>query len=246
MNNFMALLSRDKPSIMLGLGIGSMLSATVAAWIFSPMAAEAVKEKKEELDVDKLPPMEAIKTVAPYALPVVAFAGVGVGCTLNANQLNLERQAAAMAACALSETTSQVYREKVREAVGEKKEKAIREETAKAISEKNPVSTGGIILTGNGDCLCYDDATKQHFRSNQTVIQDTINRLNYEMMSNKSIITLDDYCLMLGLEPVLLGQELAWSVDTTGIINPDYTATLKNGEPCLVISHFYHPPKPFR
>ena len=244
MNNFMAMLSKNKSGILFGLGIGSMLTAVVASWVYSPMAHDAIEEKKEELGVEKLPVGEAIKTVAPYAVTPVAFTAAGIVSFAGAHKANLDNLSAAMATIALNETTNTIYREKTKELAGDQKERKIREAVAKEIANQHPIPSNGVIVTGKGDCLCYDDVTNQYFRSDINFVKSTINNLNFEMLDSRSNISVDDYCLAMGQDTVLLGNELFWSMDTTGIINPDYTAVLKDGEPCLVITHTNHPPKP--
>lgn len=244
MNAFTQMLARNKSEIFLGLGVGGMCAAVVAAWYYSPIARDAIEAKKVEMDMEKLPPLEVFKTVAPCVTPPLVLAVAGATCIGVANQTQLENKAAAMAALASSEALNEIYRDKTREIAGEQKEKKIREAVAKEVAERNPVGNGTIVLTGKGDCLCFDDVTNQHFRSNQSFIQKTINNLNYEMMENRCEISIDDYCLALGLDTVMLGNKLAWSFDTTGLIDPSYTAILIDGEPCLMITHINHPPKP--
>jgi hypothetical protein len=242
MNAFFDMLSRNKSGIFLGVGIGGMISAAVGSWILAPMARDAIEEKKAELGVEKLSAKDAVLTVGPYAVGPLLSLGTGIACTCVSNQMNLKDKAAAMAAATLYETTNQIYREKTKEIVGEQREKRIREATAKEIIDRRPV--GNIVVTGNGECLCYDNVAKQYFRSNITRIQNIINDINFDMNDSGTVVTVDNYCLRMGLEEVILGNELGWRNDVTGLIKPDYSAIIKDGEACIVISHLDHPPKP--
>jgi len=242
MNQFISILSKNKPGLLIGLGIGSLIMGTVAAIHTAPIAKDALEEKKKELQMDRLPAVETIKTAGPYLVPTLLFTSAGVACILGGNKMNLNRGAAAMAAYALSESTLQAYREKTREIVGEKKEKDIRESVAKDVMEKNPVGTNAIILTGSGNSLCFDEVTKQHFRSDKNKIESIINKLNYYMYSNSPKISLNEYCDALRIDHVLLGDELGWDINDNGYIDINITAVVaETGEPCLVINHVTKP-----
>lgn len=177
MNNFMAFLDRNKPGIFLGLGIGSMLAATGSAITCSMMAKEALDEKREELGTDHLDGKEIVRTAGPYFIPPLVFSATGIALILCGDHINTERGAAAMAAYAISESAFREYRSKTREIVGEKKEKDIKEAVAKDIVERNPVQSGSIIITGNGDCLCFDNVANQYFRSSKVKIESIINEI---------------------------------------------------------------------
>ena len=242
MGKFTAYISQNKAGILIGAGMGSMVVATISAFRFGSMARDAIEERKEELQIDKLDAKETIKTVVPYAAPSILLSLLGIGCILGGNQIHVNRSAAAMAACTITENAFREYREQTKQVVGEKKEKDIREAAAKQLIESH--STSDIIVTGKGDCLCFDDVANQYFRSSKTAIEKVINRLNFEMMDSRSSISINDYCLALGLDTVLLGNDLGWTVDGAGIINPDIIAQIRNDEPCLVVTHSRREPKP--
>lgn len=234
----MDVFTKSKPGFIIGLGIGNMLMATLAGIRYAPDAREALELKKDELGVDKLSIGDTIKTAGPYFVPSIIFSGVGVFCILKGNQMNLDRGAAALTAYAISESSLRDYREKTKELIGEKKEKDIREAVAKDLVDRNTPKPGTIIVTGNGDCLCFDNVTNQYFKSSKVKIESAINALNCDMLHGESEITLNEYCLKLGLDEVELGQELGWRWDENGLISVSFTAVVtENGEPCLVIVH---------
>ena len=238
MSRMLDAIAKGKPGFIIGVGIGSMIMATLSGIRYAPEAREALEAKKDELGVDKLSAGDTIKTIGLYFVPSIIFTGLGVVCILKGNQMNLDRGAAALTAYALSESTLRDYREKTREIVGEKKEKDIREAVAKEIAERNQPKAGTIIVTGNGDCLCFDNVTNQYFKSSKVKIESAINALNCDMLHGEDTITLNEYCLKLGLDEVELGQELGWKHDENGLINVSFTAVVTdNGEPCLVIVH---------
>lgn len=236
MNEFAALLTKHKPGILTGLGLGSMVISTIASWKYAPEAMMALREREEELQTDRLPPMEIARTVFPYVLPVVLFTGVGIGCVVAGNQINVQRGAAAAMAYALSQETLRDYRAKTIESVGEKKERSIRESVANELLERNPPQNSTVIITDNGDRLCFDNVVNQYFKSSKTKVETVRNNLNFEMINGRGVITLNDYCLALGLPEVELGSDLGWDIN-----NPIDLAfgsrLLENGDPCVLISH---------
>ena len=63
------MLNKYLPGILMGLGIGGLISSTFVAFELAPMVRDAVEEKKQELNVEKLSPKDAIATIWPYILP---------------------------------------------------------------------------------------------------------------------------------------------------------------------------------
>lgn len=243
MNNFMMMVSRNKPGIIMGIGIGSMIASVISAIKYSPMAKEALEEKKEELGVEDLDPLDKIKTAGPYFIPTIVFLGTGITCVLCGNQINLQRQAAAVTACAISETTSQIYREKVRDIIGERKEKTIHEAASKESYYRDLENKQIIIASSNSNdgFQVYDTLTKQKIRSKVETINRTINELNRRMLIDTNI-TLDEYCLAMNEDPMEFGTEIGWNIDRGYIELYTPTAIVsETGEPVIVIKHKVEP-----
>lgn len=213
-----------------------MVLSTAASWRYAPEAMEAVRERKEELQVDKLPMVEAAKTILPYAIPPIVFASIGVCCIVAGNQINVQRGAAAMMAYTLSQETLRDYREKTKEVIGEKRERSIKEAVANDLLERNKLQNSTVIITDNGDRLCFDNIINQYFKSSKTKVETAINKLNFDMIHGRSVITLNDYCVALGLPEVELGTELGWGISNP--INVTFgSRLLDDGDPCVMIYH---------
>lgn len=234
MNSFLSFLSNNKSNLLIGFGIGNMLMGTFLGVTYAPSAAEAIKEKKQELGVEKLAPMDTIKTVGPYMAPCIAASVIGTGCILAGNQINLNNTSAAMAAYAISETTLREYREKTKEIVGEKKEKDIREAIAKDAITNHPVNNREIIITGKGDSLCYDTLSDRYFRSNIDTLKKIELRLNRRML-DEHFISLNELYLEMGLNPVELGDDLGWHIDKSYIDMKFSSHLTKDGDAAIVL-----------
>ena len=244
MNQFSVFMARNKPGLIMGVGIGSMLMSTFLAFRYAPLAKDALEERKSQLDVEKLTPKETVKTVGLYFLPSTVFAVTGVACILGGNQMNLNRGAAAMAAYALSESTLRSYRESAKEVVGEKKEKDIREAAAKKMYYDD-LNNGKMIVVPKGcadDYWMYDHLTRQKFKSNVQKVKDAVNNLNYRVVHGE-VLNVCDYCLEMNEEPVEMGKNFVWDVNRNGLIElyPPTAYVMENGEPVIDIMHRVDP-----
>lgn len=244
MNQFGAFMSKNKPGIVMGLGIGSLIMSTIVAFRYAPLAKDALTRKKEELDVNKLEPVDTIKTAGVYFLPSLVFTCTGIACILGGNQMNLNRGAAAMAAYALSESTLRNYRESAREVVGEKKEKDIRENAAKKMYYDDLRNGQMTVITAGcaNDFWMYDHLTRQKFRSNVQKVKEAINNLNYRAVHGEQV-SVYEYCIEMNEEPVEMGNSFVWDVNRNGLIElyPPTSYVMENGEPVIDIMHKVDP-----
>lgn len=231
---------KHSPEILTGIGIAGMATTTVLAVRATPKALVLIEQKKDELNVDKLTPAEVVKTTWKCYIPSAAIGTASIFCLIGASAVNTRRNAALATAYALSESTLRDYQKKVVEEIGEKKEKRVREAITKDEVSSNPVSKSEIIITGNGDALCYDMMCKRYFKSNIDKLHKIENELNRRMRSENHI-SLNEFYAEVGLDDVAAGHDLGWSIDK-GYIELDFDSHLADdGTPCLVVL-FKNPP----
>lgn len=229
----------DKSGLFLGLGLGCLIAAPIAGFIFGAMAKEALDEKREEKPDGTLEPAEIIKTVAPYAAAPAVLTTGGAILALYGNKLNVEKGAAAMAAYTLTDTALREYREKTREVVGEKKEQQIRDEVDKEMVKKNPCKE--IIVAGDGDYLCYDGVIGRYFKSNINKLQHIENLIDRKLMDD-SFVSLNELQITMGLSEVQSGDNLGWHLEH-GYIQMRFSYQgSDDGKPCMVVT--YREPEP--
>lgn len=241
MQDLGASIRKHSPEILTGIGIAGMITTTVLAVRATPKALVLLEEKKDELNTDKLTPVETVKTTWLCYLPSAIVGTASVACLIGASSVNLRRNAALATAYALSESTLKDYQKKVVEEIGEKKEKVIREASSKAELERNPVSKNEIIITGGGDSLCYDVVCKRYFKSNIDKLRSIANDLN-ERLRNENYISLNEFYDEVGLDHVGAGYELGWNIDK-GYIKLEFGCHLADdGTPCIVVG-FDNPPR---
>lgn len=234
-------IEKRTPEILTGVGIAGMITTTFLAVKATPKAYLLVNDRKDELEVEKLPVTELVKTTWKCYIPAAVTCGASVACLIGASSVNLKRNAALATAYKLSEAALSEYKDAVIETIGEKKEKTIRDKVAEERIKKNPVSTNEIIVTGSGTTLCYDSLGNRYFQSNIQKIENAKNKLN-EKMLNENYVSLNDFYDELGMGPIKIGEDLGWNIFTDRLIDISFSAQLADdGTPCLVIDYSVAP-----
>lgn len=249
--------SKHSPEILTGIGIAGMITTTVLAVKATPKALKLIEQRKweiyDKLNEDEIPsnntgiddlklkPLEIIQVAWKPYIPVYITATVSVACLIGASSVNARRNAALATAYQLSQTALAEYKEKVIETIGEKKEAKIKESIDKDKIDKNPVSTKEIIITGNGESLCYDSISGRYFKSDIDKIKKAENELNARLI-REDYISLNEFYYEIGLKPTSLGNELGWNVAKDGLIDLNFTSQLSDdGTPCLVVDYHIAP-----
>jgi hypothetical protein len=229
-------ITKHSPEILTGIGIAGMITTTIMAVRATPKALILIEEKKEEIDVDKLTPIELIKTTWTCYIPSAITGGLSIICLIGASSVNARRNAALATAYTLSESALKEYQEKVIETIGEKKEQTVRDAIAKDRIDKNPVSSREVIITEKGNTLCYDAISGRYFKSDIDKIKKAENELN-RRMRDEMYISLNEFYYEIGLNPIGIGDDLGWNIDH-GYIELSFSSQLADeGTPCLVIDY---------
>lgn len=243
-------LSKHSPEILMGMGIAGMITTTVLAVKATPKALLLIEEKKDELEVDKLTPVETVKATWKCYIPAAVSGVASIACLIGSNSVNAKRNAALATAYKLSETAFSEYREKVVETIGEKKERVVRDKVSEEQIKNNPVSKTEIVVTGKGQTLCFDPFSHRYFYSSIDKINRAVNKLNHEINTSPFCndgVTLNDFYDEIGLAGTSTGDGLGWTL-RTGLIEIYPSAQIveegeeHEGEPCLVLS-FVNPPQ---
>ena len=242
-------LSKHSPEILIGIGITGMLTTTVLAVKATPKAITLIEEKKKELDVDKLTPVETVKTAWKCYIPAAISGVAATACIICSNSVHAKRYSALATAYKISETAFTEYRDKVIETIGEKKERTVRDKVSKDQVDNNQVHKTDIIITGKGNTLCFDPLSHRYFYSDLEKIHRAANKLNYEINTCPfdDGVTLNSFYYEIGLPSTTVGKNLKWDLNT-GLINIYPSAQMveegeeHEGEPCMVLN-FKNPPQ---
>ena len=242
-------LLKHSPEILIGLGITGMVTTTVLAVKATPKAMLLIEEKKQELEVDKLTPVETVKATWKCYIPAAISGTAAIACLIGSNSVHAKRYSALATAYKLSETAFTEYRDKVVETIGEKKEKTVRDKVSEQQIKDNPKSKTEVIVTGRGGTLCFDPLSSRYFYSDIEKLHRAANKLNYELNTNPfdTGVTLNDFYSEIGLCGTVVGETMGWNLNT-GLIKIYPSAQIveegeeHEGEPCLVLS-FTNPPR---
>ena len=234
-------LERHAPEILTGIGVAGMVTSTVLAVKATPKACLLINDRKDELEVEKLPVTELVKTTWKCYIPAVVTCGASIACLVGASSVNFKRNAALATAYKLSEAALSEYKDAVIETIGEKKEQSVRNKVAEERLKKNPVSKSEVIVTGNGTTLCYDPVGNSYFKSNIQQIESAKNKLNARMLS-ENYVSLNDFYDELGIGPTKLGDDLGWDIYKDGLVEIAFSSQLaEDGTPCLVMDYSIAP-----
>ncbi len=235
-----AFTTKHSPEILTGIGIAGMVTTTILAVRETPKALMCINDAAYEKKDYELTTAEKIKACWKCYVPAAVTGAVSIACLVGASSVNLRRNAALATAYKLSETALTEYREKVIETVGEKKERLVRENIDKDHLEKNPVTNNNVIVTGNGDTLCYDSLFGRYFNSDIDKIKRAINELNRDLITD-NYVSLNDFYDRLDLDHIEIGDDLGWNVDD-GLIDVDFGSQLaSNGRPCITLNYTIAP-----
>ena len=194
------------------------------------LEGEALKEAKTEVTVT------TVKDMAAVVVPPALTGSLAIACCIGSNSVNLRRQAVLSAAYNVAQSTLAEYKDKLPEVVGNSKAGKVMDAIAEDHVKKNPPSDNQIIITGAGECLCYDDYSGRYFRSDPEKIREAVNDLN-ETLMDCMYVSLNEFYRAIGLSEIKLGEDLGWNIDK-GKISIKYTSLLtENNTPCLVLEY---------
>ena len=230
------------PEIMLGLGLTGFVSTIAFSIDATPKAVKLMEMRKEELEVEKLPPVEVVKTTWKCYIPAAITGTLSVGCILGSYSVNMKRNAALATAYTISETALREYKDKVIETIGEKKEEGSRDAIAKDKLEKNPVTTSEVIITGKGKSLLFDPVSSRYFEYDLDMLQKAVNELNLNFTHGEMYQSVNELYYLMGLDPWEgMGDELGWNIDVAPINIALRYAAAKDGRPCAVMDYNIKP-----
>lgn len=238
-------LADNAPVILTAIGVtGTITTAVLAANAGYKAGAiidneQYTRDMRQGGDVIPLTFAEKVSSTWTLYIPAVGMGVLTVSCIIGANRIGARRAAAMAAAYSISERAFLEYRDKVVERLGDRQEERIRDDVAQDRVAKNPVSTSEIIVTGNGDVLCYDTITGRYFKSSVEKLRKVQNDLNYEMI-NTFYQSLNDLFNLLNLPTTPFGEEVGWN--SAKLLEFTFSGVLtEDGQPCIAVTYNYAP-----
>ena len=155
----------------------------------------------------------------------------------------MRRTAALAAAYSLSEKAFDEYKEKVKERIGESKEQRLRDDIAQDQVNRAPLSKNEVILTGNGDVLCYDSITGRYFLSQVETLRRAMNDVNVQVINN-GYASLYNFFELVDLASTPYSHEVGWNADA--LMDIKFSAVLaEDGRPCMSVNYNVSPLRQF-
>lgn len=238
---------KHRATILTAFGVAGLWTTAWMAYKTGPQAARILEEKRKDMndirpgdkEAKRAVMKETIKEMVPVVGPAVLMGGVSTACIIGSNTVSNHRIATLSAAYTITDTALREFKGKVTELVGEKKAQQIREAIShdRVQNDPPPADNSQIIITGNGDVLCYDEYSGRYFNSTAEKIGEAIIQLSYDLQ-NDMFVTLNEWYTEIGLPTVKMGDDLGWSLDHSvrGRIPITYTATMTpDNRPCLAV-----------
>lgn len=228
----------NSPTILTVVGV---VGTVATAYLTHKAAVKATCEVIERDSVKKMkaePTLtkgEVVKVTWKYYVPPVGAGTLTVAAIIGANRISMRRAAAMAAAYSISEKAYAEYKDKIVEKLGKNKEQAARDEIAQDHVNRNPMAQNQVIITGNGDVLCYDKYTGRYFMSSMEALKKAENDINFYILNN-DYANLNDFYHLLGLPRVPVGEEVGWTPEFNFEILFS-TSLSDNGKPCIVTDY---------
>ena len=178
---------------------------------------------------------DRVLKAAPAYIPTIILATATIACIIGARTTSAKQTAALASAYTIASEAAARYRDKVLEVVGEEKAKEVDEKIADEQLKAHPLSEQQPIIVGTGKVLCFDTLSSRYFMSDMETLRKVQNDMN-RIILDDMYASLNDFYYRIGLDPMNLGEELGWTIDS--LIDLKFTSRLsEDGQPCLVVNY---------
>lgn len=238
-------IKEHQPEILVGVGLGGMVTSAIMAVRATPRALDLLEDKKDEVYSDNLTAKETIQAAWRPYVPAVTLGALSAACIIGGTISGSRRNAALASVYAISESTLKEYQRKTVEIVGEEKAREIEKEVVKARVKERPViidqnDSEYITNTGEGNTLFYDSLSGRYFRSSTNAVDRAINNINKSMLS-EHYITVNEFYNELGIPTVGAGSLIGWVLEKE-MADIRYDSDIdKNGNPYVVLEYKNRP-----
>lgn len=240
--------SKHSPLLLSGIAIAGLITTVVLAVKATPKTLNELElEKEYQADETGEMPENIIlskkdilrlswKNYIPAAISGIAT----ITCIIGSHKISSRRIASISGLYSVTSAAFDEYKEKVIEKLGKNTHQKIKDDIDKdhidnsEINDQNPV-----IITGDGDMLCYDSYSGRYFKSNAEKIRRTENILNRKIL-HENTVCLNDVYYEWKLPNIKIGYDVGWNANH--LIEFAFSSQLMNGEtPVLVIDYVVAP-----
>lgn len=238
LKHFEKFVTDNSPGILTGIGV---VGTVATAYLTGKATFKAARIRDEELSraaQEELPTIRQAQLLAPVVwklyIPAVGTGVMTVACIVGANRVGTRRAAALAAAYSISERALDEYKAKVIEKIGEKKERDIRDEVAQDRVSSHSMANTEVIITGDGDVLCYDMYTGRTFKSSVESLRKAQNDLNHKILNN-FYASLSDFYDLIGLARTTTSDDVGWNCDQ--LLELIFSTTMTDDQrPCIAVN----------
>lgn len=245
MSKFSMGLRRSSPTILTALGIVGVVGTAVMAVRATPKALKLIKVKKDELETDKLTPMELVQTAWRCYIPS-ALIGIGtITCIVGIGVMDKRNQAALTSAYTMLNESYKQYRQAAKKVYGEDADNKIHTEMAK--DAKVASSDWGYQVynmdmdPASEQLLFYDLTSKKYFTTTMAAVLNAQYHVNRNL-SLRGDCSLNEYLSFLGVDGVDKGDEVGWDIsymveelESYWLDFDNYKTILEDGLECIII-----------
>ena len=186
---------------------------------------------------EDISPQGKTKIILKETAPVIAAGGVTIAAIISSGVISKKRMKALATSYALLAESSETFKRKVAERIGDKKMDDIRGDIAKEEFEKDAGKEIMAKETAGGTYLFKDGATKQYFRSSADYVRKMQNKVNSFYTQGENFVTVSEWYGYLGPEdPCDSMAELGWPAGS-GIRFELGSCIAPNGEPAYLIMY---------
>lgn len=215
MNKFTTKLRHASPVILTVFSVAGVIGTAALAVRATPKALCLIKAKKNELETDKLTPVELVQTTWKCYIPS-ALVGVGtITCIVGIGIMDKRNQAALTSAYAMLNESYKQYRQAAKRVYGEDADTKIHAEMAKdALVADNCWGFQVYNMDMDPDSeklLFYDLTSKRYFNTTMAAVLNAQYHVNRNL-SMRGDCSLNEYLSFLGIEGVDGGDHVGWDI----------------------------------
>lgn len=245
MSKFTTKLRHASPTILTCFGVVGVVGTAVMAVKETPKALRLIKAKKNELQKDKLTPVELVQTTWRCYIPSALIGAGTITCIIGIGVMDRRNQAALTSAYAMLNESYKQYRQAAKRVYGENADDRIHAEMAKDAMVADR-AWGYQVYNMDMDpasehLLFYDLASKKYFNTTMAAVLNAQYHVNRNI-SIRGDCSLNEYLSFLGVDGVEHGDEMGWDIthmvedcDAYWLDFDNSKEILEDGLECIVI-----------
>src|SRR5436190_2434708 len=208
-------ITANSPVLLLGTTIAGVVTTGVlaakAGWNARGIVDEAQAERDSYETSAPLTTQEIVRLTWPcYTLPALSASG-SIAAAIGGHAVLTKRASAVAALYAVTSNRLDDLTTEAEKALGPKKTQQLQNDVAQKQIDRNPFDENTeVMITSNGDELCYDDWSGRYFTGSFANLESAINNINRLIIDNGDA-SLNDFYEYVGLPPIPMGNSFGWS-----------------------------------